>query len=158
MMIYSDFEWLLSVNLYGIIRYGVRQSDRIENRCRLQYMVGFWVCVVEGAYAAEPILDLLQDGKYPHPLFSMTSNRYQWTCFYTSMIENIEITIQDILALSGKGFKLVYSRNFSKKQGKKSQKSSIYKGLRAMDKMNFFTRRCEKVLHLQHYRIYRFYL
>nr|DAX89456.1 MAG TPA: hypothetical protein [Caudoviricetes sp.] len=31
------------------------------------------------------------------------------------MIENIEITIQDILALSGKGFKLVYSRNFSKK-------------------------------------------
>lgn len=28
------------------------------------------------AYVAEPILDLLQDGKYPHPLFSMTSNRY----------------------------------------------------------------------------------
>lgn len=52
----------------------------------------------------------------------------------------------------------LYSRNFSKKQGKKSQKSSIYKELRAMDKMNFFTRRCEKVLHLQHYRIYRFYL
>lgn len=74
------------------------------------------------------------------------------------MIENIEITIQDILALSGKGFKLVYSRNFSKKYGKKSYKYSIYKGLRAMDKIKFFTRQREKVLHLQQYRIYRFYL
>ena len=28
------------------------------------------------AYAAEPIQDLRQDGKYPHPLFFMSSNRY----------------------------------------------------------------------------------
>jgi len=32
-------------------------------------MVGFWVCVVEGAYAAEPILDLLRMESTPIPYF-----------------------------------------------------------------------------------------
>lgn len=33
-------------------------------------MVGFWVCVVKGAYAAEPILDLRRIKSTPIPYFS----------------------------------------------------------------------------------------
>lgn len=78
-VIFVEWEWkMIGKNWDFTIRWSIRWEMNGERE-----LVGIYCeegfssqCGDWPAYAAEPILDLLQDGKYPHPLFSMTSNRY----------------------------------------------------------------------------------
>lgn len=69
---------MIGIYLDFTIRWSIRwESDGERELVGIYCEEGFSSqCGDWPAYAAEPILDLLQDGKYPHPLFSMTSNRY----------------------------------------------------------------------------------